>query len=508
VQQIALATQTALAQTNLNAAQAATATALWLDQDDDRDGLTNRQELKLNTLPNNRDTDQDGIDDGEEINKWGTDPLKADTDGDGIKDGDEISRGINPKLVDTDKDGINDASDPDPGHVPTPTPNLAATAAFVATQTEGARQVAAATMTEAARQTEAAQILTLTAQAPTATPLPADTSVPTIAPTTVPTEAPTPTVPPTANQCLNGLPNPVLVFAGSEDYEANGQQWTRYSLQVDNRGQFPDELFTAAPDLPPCGANSNAARTWVDIFSNDNTRLYGFCALSTANDLDSLWFATQRGATPPASVYMTLQDRRCGTTYTSNPVAIPTLTPQVIHLDDYAPAALIESSELAPDGHNAVAGTVTQLAWMGGEGDGVGFVRLDAVQMEDGSTQNALRMHPKWVPHGSVKMWFKSATVHVTAHAQFMAQVGFLAGAGSPDGVTFWAWEHHQEGGNETWNPIVQATKLPNGSLQAVQADLSGLAGKDVYIELRVDAGESSGQDWAAWIDPRIELSN
>jgi serine/threonine protein kinase len=105
---------------------AKTATAVWLAEDEDKDGLTNQQEEELGTLPNMRDTDGDGLNDGDEIGQ-GTDPLKADTDGDGLPDGDEVKKGLDPKKVDTDGDGIDDAKDPDPGKAPTLTPTVTIT---------------------------------------------------------------------------------------------------------------------------------------------------------------------------------------------------------------------------------------------------------------------------------------------------------------------------------------------------------------------------------------------
>lgn len=48
----------------------------------------------------NIDSDNDGLSDFEEINKYGTDPNNPDTDGDGIKDGDEIKLGTNPMIKD------------------------------------------------------------------------------------------------------------------------------------------------------------------------------------------------------------------------------------------------------------------------------------------------------------------------------------------------------------------------------------------------------------------------
>jgi hypothetical protein len=115
------------------------------------------------------------------------------------------------------------------------------------------------------------------------------------------------------------LPTPQLVFAGTEDYEANGQQWTRYKLALLNRSAYADELFAAAPDLPPCGTNQNSARTWVDIFNRQGRkRIYGFCALKGPGELGHLWFAIEKGTPPPESVYVTITDRRTNTKIVSN----------------------------------------------------------------------------------------------------------------------------------------------------------------------------------------------
>src|SRR3954466_14558812 len=61
------------------------------------------------------------------------------------------------------------------------------------------------------------------------------------------------------------LPNPVLFFMGQEPAAAEGKQLIRYTFSVDNFSAYPDELFAASPELPPCGKNTKAARTWVDI---------------------------------------------------------------------------------------------------------------------------------------------------------------------------------------------------------------------------------------------------
>ena len=65
-------------------------------EDPDHDGLTNLQEFQLGTNPNNPDTDGDGLNDGDEVNKYHTSPLLPDTDGDRIPDGVEVQTGTNP----------------------------------------------------------------------------------------------------------------------------------------------------------------------------------------------------------------------------------------------------------------------------------------------------------------------------------------------------------------------------------------------------------------------------
>jgi len=78
--------------------------------DPDNDGLDNLEELIANTDPNNPDTDDDGLNDGDEVNVHATDPNKADTDLDGLEDGEEVIEfGTDPKsYADLDDDVMSD----------------------------------------------------------------------------------------------------------------------------------------------------------------------------------------------------------------------------------------------------------------------------------------------------------------------------------------------------------------------------------------------------------------
>jgi outer membrane protein OmpA-like peptidoglycan-associated protein len=84
-----------------------------LKVDSDNDGLKDGDEVRLEkTDPNKADTDGDGLTDGDELTKYKTDPLKADTDGDGLKDGEEVTKyKTDPLKADTDGDGLKDGEE-------------------------------------------------------------------------------------------------------------------------------------------------------------------------------------------------------------------------------------------------------------------------------------------------------------------------------------------------------------------------------------------------------------
>lgn len=78
------------------------------DVDSDGDRISDKDEYKFGTDPNNPDTDGDGLDDGREV-KLGLDPNDWDTDNDGLMDGSELGKSghsTDGHYVDSDNDGI------------------------------------------------------------------------------------------------------------------------------------------------------------------------------------------------------------------------------------------------------------------------------------------------------------------------------------------------------------------------------------------------------------------
>jgi hypothetical protein len=113
-------------------------------------------------------------------------------------------------------------------------------------------------------------------------------------------------------------PNPLLYLTGTELYSTGDKQFMRYKYDVLNKDSYPADLFAAAPALPPCGANTNSSRTWLDFFDQRGKRLYGFCALGKPADLSKIWFALEVGVVPPSYVYIEMTDRQTNTKYKSN----------------------------------------------------------------------------------------------------------------------------------------------------------------------------------------------
>jgi hypothetical protein len=150
--------------------------------------------------------------------------------------------------------------------------------------------------------------------------------------------------------------------------------------------------------------------------------------------------------------------------------------------------------------------TGASLEFNGSNADPQGFVRLlNGVQLEDGLKYDlSLETHPRWVANGAVEGHFKMT---MPAGVTFKAVVGFVKGATTTDGVTFQLyWKNLNPPGN---NPPITALqgqlfKTYTNSLNSFTVDLRPIAGQTGELILKVNAGPSSGQDWAVWQSAQI----
>ena len=110
--------------------------------------------------------------------------------------------------------------------------------------------------------------------------------------------------------CGKKMPNPRI------KYERTTPEGVIY-ISVVNWSDYNDEMFRKARELPACGRNRYASRTWIDVYDADtNQKIKGFCALTSARDLSHIWFKPV-GITV-RHVYLVMKDRTCEREYRSN----------------------------------------------------------------------------------------------------------------------------------------------------------------------------------------------
>jgi len=91
-------------------------------------------------------------------------------------------------------------------------------------------------------------------------------------------------------------------------------------FEILNPMDFPSELFYEAPDLPPCGTNTRASRSWVEIRnSEDMWVVASFCYFDTIEDL------LRAGINLPCDVeevYFVIHDRLTGERHRSASISL------------------------------------------------------------------------------------------------------------------------------------------------------------------------------------------
>jgi hypothetical protein len=171
-----------------------------------------------------------------------------------------------------------------------------------------------------------------------------------------------------------------------------------------------------------------------------------------------------------------------------------------IDLIRLAPQARWMAGILLSDGNSSTNNA--NLIWPGNDNEPAGFARSDVTLMENAIAYPVLRMHPMWLSNGTIKGFFPWS--NLKGKKTFKAQVGFLQNGRSTDGVVFQVWVHYHLNQVETLELIKRQFKGYTGRIANFFVDFPQHISNDFFIELRVDAGNESNSDWAAWINPIV----
>lgn len=166
-------------------------------------------------------------------------------------------------------------------------------------------------------------------------------------------------------------------------------------------------------------------------------------------------------------------------------------------------AIMITSLDLYSLAPNATwASTAGPLSFGGSSTDNRGCARgLNQAVMSDGAKyQKVLQTHPPWVSGGTITGKFQ---VRLPASAtRFSAKIGFLKGATQSDGVNAKVSLKGAKGIKD----LAVRRIMPNQGVVAFNATIpEDWRNQDVTVLLIVQAGQTSAQDWFAWIAPVIQ---
>ncbi len=155
--------------------------------------------------------------------------------------------------------------------------------------------------------------------------------------------------------------------------------------------------------------------------------------------------------------------------------------------------------ENAPKAYWQASGS-SRLRFPGREGDQRGFARqLSEANLTTGEqVERLLQSHPEGRGRGWIQAIYPPLTL--ANEMRFRARIGFLAGTKESDGARF---SVHVREGRQRFRLLSRSL----GPEQAVdvEGDLSRWAGRTISVILRVNAGTSAVNDWAVWVNPRLE---
>jgi hypothetical protein len=135
---------------------------------------------------------------------------------------------------------------------------------------------------------------------------------------------------------------------------------------------------------------------------------------------------------------------------------------------------------------------------------GYGHIRSANYELlEDGTAPEFLTMHPEWKPNGWIIGDFTLPEPIVDGQ-RFLATVGFVKARGGNVGAVTFIVQAGFANGSVSAPLVSQYDVQADGRMPHLDVDLSSVRGATNLL-LRVEAGAMADQDWAAWVDPRIE---
>lgn len=237
------------------------------------------------------------------------------------------------------------------------------------------------------------------------------------------------------------------------------------------------------------------------------------------------------------AVVITVVDKESGKEYFHKQASISNSTVNLIE-KALQPAATWTGCVL--NANNEDCDQSVKLPMPGTSSDINGFVISDNYTMEDQKVHKALFTHPWWTGNGSIKG--SIPLTNPSGKLTFKASLGFVGNADAKtiDGVTFKVkafygrkkghiFDKLKTGEMELQNRsiisniiaihpsiaalagpreflIASIAKTYDGTLTEISKELPPSVPNKFTLELRVDAGPTSNVDWAAWVNPRIEI--
>ena len=138
--------------------------------------------------------------------------------------------------------------------------------------------------------------------------------------------------------------------------------------------------------------------------------------------------------------------------------------------------------------------------------DANGFAMFkDSQKLEDGTiSSKTIETHPQFVDDGFISGRYPAYTIVAGEH--FTAKIGFLAKADGTCGTGNVKFQLNYRENGGTVVSLGEWTKSCDGTMKAIDVDMTSLKGKSVEIILTVLANGSSAQDWAVWVRPQIAI--